>query len=249
MMRTTDVVKQVTDSACEVFEDCVKTKTMFHGAVHFWRGEDLVSVVLPLNHDRDLMLRFADVGASGFGADLVAISFDAYSAIVMKNPLTGEAWGGDEMHQAATKHKGRERGWLSDCISSIAVNRAGDQWSIQRRYRKEFPRVHWGDTTVFSSLEDGLHGGGVMGDALVEAMVDLPTLDQLIARSGLTPMDLGLSADEARAHMDCATVKMFPKLGLEGLGLLHAEPGSTRAAIIEESLGAFRPTGPRPHAT
>lgn len=239
MSSSKEIVTQLLDTVCASKEDAARRKTGFIGAVLYWRGDERVAIAFPRQHDRDVMLDFARIGGAGFSADLVAIAFDSFIATVPTNPVTGQRWGPHEMQEVADKHFGREKGWVTDSISILAANRAGDQWMVQRNYREAFRRVTWDEPQVYSTTDaEGPQAGGVMSDTLTDIMVTMPTIDQLAARSGATPAAFGLTAEAGRDHMDCATVKMMRERDLLG-AVLFAEPGTPRAEIIQRSLGEF----------
>src|SRR5881392_4158957 len=64
--------------------------------LHFWRGDELVAAAqTPL--DRDTGLKAGMLGARGFSATTMAITFESYQAVEPHSPMTGLDWRPGEM--------------------------------------------------------------------------------------------------------------------------------------------------------
>lgn len=152
----------------------------------FRAGEPLAQITLQ-HGGRNFIAEAARMAIVGFDADSIGVFTESYQCNTEKNPLTGEDWSypngsGDRgwMQILAEDHDGIEKGWIHECISIFACNRAGDVnlASLPYRYVGK-SHISWieGDQK-FNSLN--IHGGvsgGYLVDQLLNAMNE-PGLSQ-----------------------------------------------------------------------
>lgn len=194
-----------------------------------YRGQDLVAMVWPTDGTRDKTLAAVRTVAVGFGADVLAMTMDTWQGTGRTNPLTGKSWGAGDLQDLVENHDGYGRGWVTDAVSVLVYNRAGDRSATMLPYRIASRNVVWLDDRHLDT-EDGY--GGLVHEVLSAAMSG-PTLDVLVARTGLTGADFGLDAEETLAHQDCAAAKLLLNRCAVALA---AEPNTVRAKIIRRSL-------------
>lgn len=246
-------IKEIRESAREtarkVKEDAVESATTREGtfirpAVLGYRGDEPVILLLSEQVDRDQGLAAVRLAAMGFGCDAVALVTDSWHASTMTNPTTGKVWGPGEMQVAVEQHNGIERGWITEDLMTMVVNRAGDQSFGLDGFRIE--QVGYGARTRHFRIEwvatewDGIEPDkldGKVPSALVRAMMETP-LDVLSQQAGIDPADHGLTDHvEIRAHMDCAVVRVMNATGIWAGAAVLMSNDPTRSAIIDESLG------------
>ncbi len=98
-MSLQEKTNQITEVMKRTKEDWVATKpdnTDIAIYLHFWRGDDLV-ITLQCEVDRDKAMMAGDIGAMGFGADTMAITFESFHSSIGESPLTGQRWRPHEM--------------------------------------------------------------------------------------------------------------------------------------------------------
>lgn len=164
-----------------------------------FRGEEPVAQVLLRRHVRDEILAVAGCMAAGFGADVISVTHEGFAATEVIepgqegrgiNPMTGRRWDTGEMQDAAENHQGIEKGWISECLNVMVVNRAGDVGLGVRKFgyvttafgsqrlswRDEDPGDTWLQTTA-----EGARARGTMVAYLARIMLD-PTIAQQAER-------------------------------------------------------------------
>jgi hypothetical protein len=201
--------------------------------VTLFRGGVRVARLQPRQHVREALLRTALCAAAGFAADTLAVRFETWFSESETNPVTGQPWEDGQMQEAAERHDGVARGFVSDSIMVLAYNRAGDSRGQMLPFRIVGGAVVWGEPWVDAS---GDHWGGVMHEKLLRTMTapDLPTL---VNRAlGAPP---GLDAEGAVAFYDCLTAQNFTQ-GAHGSPVcsvnLYATRGSIRARFIRARM-------------
>jgi hypothetical protein len=229
--------------------------------VEGYRGSEPVVVLIPFKVDRDEMLRAAHLAAVGFGCDVIAVTSDSYAAVGkgevkddLRNPVTGRPFEPGDMQRLVEEHDALAKGWITEGLMTMAVNRAGDVLAGQQNYRLVERRSALGIVTFalewdLPARQEADKGGALEGlivDSL-QASMNAPTIEQVFAQHRLLAADFGLTPEQARTHADCATVKALASAGFRGGVLLQArKDDAERSRIIEESLGAlggFRPAG------
>lgn len=228
--------------------------TDISGVVFGFRGNEPVVTMIPMEMSSDTLLHSAAIAAVAFGCDSLALTTEGYHALAPyyeQSPLTGEMWEHGEMQIAAEEHDAIEKGWLTESLTTMVVNRAGDVYTIISDYKihrdvvvdrapnppKMIYRVEWTET-----LEQAPDKGAIMGrvpDVLRDAM-NKPTLQQVMLsdEDGSIYREFSeyLSPVQMQAHQDCATVKFLPQLGWHGAVMLVAD-SEERAEVIDRSLG------------
>src|SRR3954470_18718710 len=138
--------------------------------LHFWRGEDLIAMVqTPL--ERDIGLHAGQVGAAGFAATTMALTFESYHSEEPKNPVTGQPWQPHEMQYTfEAVPENREKHWVKECLTTSAHERGGAYGLQVMPYVLEGTKVLWAEETITVTSEEDLQGGGTMFDYLQSAM-------------------------------------------------------------------------------
>lgn len=223
--------------------------------VEGFRGNQAVIVLFP--HESapgaEEALRACWLAATAFACDTITMTTDTYMAVGdakdgaqakdMVNPLTGKPWGRGDMQELAMHHRGVERGWITEALMTLAVNRAGDTATATAEYklterkgnlsREPWVQLEWG--FEHSAAETPIKMEGRVVDNVVRYM-NHPTIAQIMARAGLHAEEFGLTYEQALAHMDCAAVKYAGQvLGFQGAMLLSSD-NEERSKVIDESL-------------
>jgi hypothetical protein len=211
--------------------------------LHFWRGDDMIAMVqTPL--DRDTGLEVGLIGAQGFAATTMALTFESYNSTLPESPLTGKRWEPHEMQYTfEAVPENREKHWVTECLTTSGHERGGEFALISMPYLIEDGLVTWLDGKItLSSTVDGEGGGGVMFDYLQNAMSQ-PTIEEIMAEKAkdnkVVAMMAGLVTDpETRLfHTDMATYKGMEERKLISAVMFTAMPGSLREELIRERLG------------
>lgn len=210
--------------------------------VHGWRGDEPVVTMFPLQVDRDAGLTAVNLAAMGFGCDVIALTTDSWRATGRINPVTGKRWRKEEMQDVALNHDGIAKGWIVESLTVQVVNRAGDSEGTVMPYRitehtnalgiKRY-EIEWLDDV--DSTRKGMTVGGLLADAMHNVMVKAPTVDQVMARQGITGESFGLNDVQTRAHVDCAIVKTIAMAGLP-MSIALMVDSEERGEIIDRSL-------------
>lgn len=211
-----------------------------------WRGDHPVISMMPVNGDRNIVLHAAKIMAVAFGCDIVSTNNETWMAVdAARNPVTGEEWGHGEMEDVALHHDGLAKGWITEAMTLMVVNRAGDMATAILRFTVT-PHtnalgitswsIEWGKEERWTSEETDR--GSVMGvipETLIEFMNEPDLMTQAMQDPIGQQMAAGLSLEEQRAHADCAVIKMLPRFGFEGAAMLMSD-NPERQAVIEDSL-------------
>jgi hypothetical protein len=213
--------------------------------LHFWRGEELV-VMVQSPMDRDLALQAASIGAMGFSADVMSITFESYHSNLKESPLTGNDWMPKEMQYVSeTYPDAAEKGWVSPCLTTTIHNRDGDFCLYSLPYSLSEDKVIWGEPfAMYNSEEDKDkgQGTGVMFEWLQDAM-QRPKATDLISENleqGNPMLKLVTEMLEEEAllfHGDVATMRTLKDKELVIAVALRATVGSKREELIRERFG------------
>ena len=211
--------------------------------LHFWRGDELVVMVqCPL--ERDLGLQAAQVGASGFSADTLSLTFESYHSTLPESPNTGKPWEPHEMQYTfEAVPENREKHWVKETITTSIHERGGAFALHSQPYVLEDGKVVWSDETqTISSDVEGESGGGVMFNTLQDAMTK-PTIEQILSQeSAVNPVTALMNSlvddpEQRMFHTDMATYKIMEDRNLITAVMFSATPDTRRAEWIEERLG------------
>ena len=235
--------------------------TVLRPVVEGWRGDEPVIVLITADASRDEALNAARVAAFAFGCDVLSVTTDTWAprpGYEEYNPVTrrrvtkaesmrtGEsAWGPGEMQDAVHNHGALEKGWISESLMTVVVNRAGDMAMSFQGYSQVHRRSALGIDSweiawepprfpTFDTREDGAQATGVIPETLV-ALMNAAPLDVLLAKVVGAADRFGVTQEQARAHMDCAAIKVLPRIGFQGAAMLTTD-SEERAAVIEASL-------------
>lgn len=205
-----------------------------------YRGDDLAAQIFPDRwQDRDALLDCARAAAVGFEADVLALVFEAWLALTPLDPSTGERWASKGMQAYADRHRGRTEGVLRDTVSVLVFNRAGDHDGATLPYRLGHHKVIWDDRVVTAS-KDARSAGYLVRE--VKAMMQGLTVTHSLARAGAAGAQLGLTPEQATAHLDCAVARMMagyspaPPDFPSAVVALAASPGTERWDVIQASM-------------
>jgi hypothetical protein len=208
--------------------------------LHFWRGEEMVAtVVCPL--DRDTGLHAGLMGAKGFNATTMAITFESYHTELAESPLSGQPWRPHEMQYVFYAHP--EEDWVTECLTTSVHERDGAFVLHSQAFKIEDGHVIWGDSQLHHvSSEDEITGNGVMFEYLQQAMKEpllMAELQKEGEKSPLAQLMLTLVNDpeEQYFHADAATARILMDRKLAITVMLGAEPGTKREEWIKERFG------------
>lgn len=212
--------------------------------LHFWRGDSLdIMVQCPL--DRDTGLQAGQVGAAGFGATTMSLTFESFNSTLGESPITGSPWEPHEMQYVfEAVPENRTEHWVKECVTTTAHERGGEFALTSMPYVIEDGQVVWSESRIeISSQAEGEGGGGVMFDWMQHAMAQ-PTIEEVMSSKAendqITAVISEMVTDpEMRLfHTDMATYRAMEEQHLVSAIMFAANPGSLRAEMIEERLGA-----------
>jgi hypothetical protein len=238
---------QITEVMKKTKEDWVATKpenTDIAIYLHFWRGDDLV-ITLQCEVDRDKAMAAGDIGAMGFGADTMAITFESFHSSEGVSPLTGQRWRPHEMQYVfEAEPRNAVEHWVDECLTTTLHERGGGYVLNSNGYRIVGTKVIWTEDQMFVSSEEEKEGSaaGVMFEYLQHAMAN-PTIETKIAEDAQTNpltrfMTDSMDEPEQRLyHTDMATLTALNDRKLIQTALVGAEPGSLREKLLQERLG------------
>lgn len=203
--------------------------------LHFYRGDQQIAAVL-CHLDRDVALKAALIGATGFNADTMAVTFESYHAMTAKSPLTGEHWVPHEMQFVAETYPDR-KDWVTECITIMVHDRSGQCLMHAMTFQIKDGQVLWDDDEHTTDQVDGY-----MFEVLQDAMAR-PKMGELIKKQAndslVGALMAGLVTDEeARLfHCDVATAKALQERDLATQVMLAAEADSERQKWIMDRFG------------
>jgi hypothetical protein len=212
--------------------------------LHFWRGDDLaVMVQCPL--DPDIGMQAGLIGASGFSATTMSITFESYYSALKKSPLTGEPWlAREKQYVCEAVPENRTEHWVTECLTTSAHERDGEFALSFLPYAMENHQMIWSDNTLsISSAEVDITGSGEMFGYLQEVM-SKPTVEELMTMEGESNKLYALvntfieDPEERLFQLDMATFRALEERQLMTTAMFAAEKGSRRAEWIKESFGA-----------
>jgi len=205
-----------------------------------YRGQDLIAIAAVPEGDGRHAAQLAGMCAAGYRADLVVLVTDTWVAKSVRgglSPLTGKPWERGEMQLLVEQHDALAKGWITEALVVLAVNRAGDAASLHLAYRQAGDRIDWEpDWREVGDLN------GFLVDSLRGAMA-CPDLDQsLLADLGAVPAAFGLTPDEAAAYSDVAVTRYLVERGLACVSLV-VSAGTERERIVRERFPDARTIG------
>lgn len=243
-MDLTEKLAHITELMVKTKEDWVATKpenTDLAIYLHFWRGDDIVAAVI-CRLDRDTGLQAGAIGAGGFNADTMSLTFEGYHSEQKENPLTGKDWKPREMQYVAeTVPEAKDRGWVNECMTTSIHDRSGNFGFHSKPFQVKGDEVLWHDDqdTLMTKADGG--GDGVMFDYLQGVMSGPKMRDIITERAGkdtfLNALMTNLDEEAQLFHTDAATVKALQEKDLAIGVVLSAEPGSEREQWIHERFG------------
>ena len=212
--------------------------------VQGFRGGEPVVRLMPELIQRDPMLNAVDLAARFYDVDVVATTMETWGATgehVRINPVTGRRWAQYEMQDVAENHDGVARGWLTACLVTMVVDRAGEFTTGIQDYRITRSDSALGVTSYAIEwagrrTDDEGRVTGLLRDRLVAAM-NAPSMDSVARDLGVTPAAFDLSETAGRAHADAAATRIILRTGVFGGALVLYAGDAERAEILEESLG------------
>lgn len=144
----TELLSAHLTSARDTLEASVRDGREFAPMIIVVRDGLMIARVLPPTGDGGTIQRIAQLCVEGFRADEILLVIDSYLATGdgTINPVTGREYAHDEMADVATNHDGLAKGWVTECLTVLAVPRAGTQTGWSLPYFREADRsVTWGD--------------------------------------------------------------------------------------------------------
>ncbi|MFT4125641.1 MAG: hypothetical protein QM662_05365 [Gordonia sp. (in: high G+C Gram-positive bacteria)] len=177
------------------------------------------------------LLGAADVVASGYGADALAVVLEAVLPLVETNPLTGENWRPGEADDVWREHDGAERGWVSECLVIELMTRAGERVAVSQPFRVTGDGIDWADDVL------GIGGTGladVLAGALSRPAVDPATVpdpgEHFVAPEGAPH----LPPDRGRIALDVGLTRVLDRQ------LTVEKPGGGARYIVADEAAAER---------
>jgi hypothetical protein len=207
--------------------------------LHFYRGDVLVAMALcPLN--RDTALHAGQIGAMGFNADVMSITFESYHSNLETSPITGKSWKPHEMQFVFENHP--KKGWVNECLTTTIHERGGGFGLSSHAYRIADHQVEWLEVKMeMVSGDEAVRGGGVMYEYLQQAMA-APSMEEVISESEdpvTALMGTLLPDDEVRlTHEDLGTYQALKDKKLVISVIFFVAPGSTREKMLNSRLEA-----------
>jgi hypothetical protein len=212
--------------------------------IHLFRGDELVGVVITRTGDRDTLLKAATLAAPGFAATTVTVTFESWHTTLAKSPLTDEDWRANEMQYIAdTDPLAFEKGWLTECVTTVSYDRDGAAAMVSQAYRIKDEEILWEDPEVLDGSDGNTVGGGYMSDYLSNLMTKeaADVLEQKMKELKLAQLfadATGMTPEQQRFHMDAAVMTTLMERKLVEAVILGAEEGSARQTWIEERFGS-----------
>jgi hypothetical protein len=205
-----------------------------------YRGAEQVAVVITATEGSRSLVSAARLAITGFGADVLVLTFDTFHSTLPENPRTGKEWERGEMQELAEKHHGLERGWVTDAIHVMAVNRADDMVAWTLPYKKvSRHRLEWLDDTTFPHADSAVvKAQGFIPDALREAMSE-PPLMLTMEQAGAGGAAFGLEPERAWAHSDLAVAQVLTRKAGCTVALQSME-GTVRAEVLKASKNTVK---------
>ncbi len=109
------------------------------------RGDDSIALVTIDGLSREVLLRAARMTGSGFDADTLVLSFETLASVndpddvaaamagderaqarLNINPITGRVYEHGEMQDVVDNHDALAKGWVTEQVTIVGVNRVGD---------------------------------------------------------------------------------------------------------------------------
>ncbi len=87
------------------------------------RGGRLIALVE--SNDVSQLLAQAELAASGYSADFLALTFEGVVPAAEVNPVTGQPWQRGEADAVRLQHNGLAKGWVEEIVVVAIVGRAG----------------------------------------------------------------------------------------------------------------------------
>jgi hypothetical protein len=251
-MSMEEKLSELVETMMKVKEGWVATEPEnldLHIYLHFWRGEEMVAtVVVPC--DRNIGLKFAALGARGFNADTVAMTFESYHSNLAICPMTGKPWQSMEMQYVfQTDPLASEKGWVDECLTTDIHDRDGHSALSSRPFQIKEYQVIWGEeAVVFSDSEDGYKAAGYMQEYMQWAMAQPKLIDEIKDHPSALGMVMGLVEDEELRyfHMDCAMLTHLDGQEEVTVTMLSALPGTKRNELLSERFGTDQEYPPVP---
>lgn len=235
-----EIADSVIGRTRDVLEMTAKDGIPFTPVIMCYRGEEEVAVCTSRGDpNRDAALNIALMATAGFAADATALATDSYIAISLVNPKTGKEWRGHDMSTAADEDDAVAKGWISEALSVMVANRAGDALMISLPYRrigKDGKYLRWREPKVLLDQGDdpSKQVGGSIPNALRRIMAR-PTLNTMMSTEIDSDWDT-LAPDYRTNVTDVATVKMLAREA-HAVVLMTAEMGTERCRHLMKSLG------------
>ena len=196
--------------------------------IESWRGTEPVALVAVVGQ-RDVLLRAAEICASGFGADVLALTTDAFMATDPINPRTGRMWEPGQLAVEVEKHGGLDRGAITEALLTTAYNRAGDTGFCMQRYRVQGGSLRW---LRQEEVPGDAQPSGRVPDVMARIMKG-NSIDPDLAEAGVS-----VTSERERAVADFAVVRaLLRELRHDVVASLYALPGTNRHRYLEHRMG------------
>ena len=210
--------------------------------VHLYRGDQLVAT-LQSPMDRDTMLQACWVAAIGMVLDAIVVTFESWHSTLKECPVTNAPWEPGEMaFLGATSAEAREKGWVNECLTTMAWDRDKNNAMLSRPYIIKGTEVTYLEPQRVDSTKPGNSSGGFVNDEMLNIMAQPSILDRLQTENAPQAQAVKIlgelmSEEEKIFHLDCAALKAMSDRKVIESAVLMAEEGSDRQRMIEERFG------------
>src|SRR5204862_6338694 len=185
--------------------------------------------------DRDTGLKAGMLGARGFSATTMAITFESYQAVEPHSPMTGLDWRPGEMQYVFKTQPGQTS--VLECMTTSMHERGGGFGLCSQPFQIKEGQVVWSEAMVH--LPSDGEADGAMFSYLQQAMSVSTVIEEMAAdKRQLAKLLLDAVDDpEVRLfHADMATCQVLLKDEVATSVALLADPGTEREQWIAERM-------------
>lgn len=217
-----DVADMIADALAEassVLEAARAAGEQYVPALFVQREDERVALCLCPQNSRERVLALAQLSAIGFQPSHIVLVMDTWQTPRGLNPVTGEPWQYGEMADLAEHHDGIAKGWVSEALSAVMVDRKGSKMLWELPYRVTDDVIAWSPPELMEGA------GGPLPDMLAQIMSAIPEPPPP------DPLILAKVGEEmVIAGRDCATARHIIDGG--DIAALAFIPGSRRGRVI-----------------
>ncbi len=224
--------------------------------IEVYRGDQMVALLTVNGLSADILGKLGGLSAHAFDADTLVLSFETYGTVtdpelvqraaagdeeahaaLMRNPVTGRPYEYvGQIREVAEEHDGIAKGWVTEMITVVAVNRAGDMdirnlpfhYASNGRYlmwdHVAAAEKWWRDQRDKGEGETSVRGG--LADALITGM-NIPSMGQILPDPQNTEM--------SRAERDAWAAEFIQRARLAAVILCSPEDNGDRVRTLKRA--------------